>query len=784
MARDAQLTAKVRVDGARQAQSDLDDLAQSAQDLEEPVELTVDAKVTAAIQQLQDLVTEAKQAQTAAEALGQSLGPELSGKVNLDELVVGFEKAGLSLDQITAKADELGASLRDVAGPAGENLDALGKRAAATSADTDKLSDSARGANSALANMVGNSAQDLGAVGGLAGSAGVAIGQMAEYASDAALAGESMGAALKSMAAVAGPIAALGLATQLVSSQLQAMSKGQEASKAFRADDIKAFTDALRSGGSAVDAYADHLRDAGKVMVSLGPAQGTPWWANLIPGASDLTGALGFLGKYGDALTDLTGTLDKAGITVQQWSQIVESSTPTQTIDKLRDALARMNLTDDERAHILEGARTAQDNYAQAQDNAGKIARVFGTNSEEAAKSAQELAREQEEAAKAARDHAIALSGANDTLLDTLSTFNEMARKGDALSSIFDLSSSALESASKVRDITSSIGELKDAAKGVKLSDALDTSDIHFDKVLDAFDQLRPQVQAKIVEAFQTGGSQAAQDTADNYVQQIVTALGGKLSPEKVKELLGIGDLETTLKVALDQSTAAKVKSELAVLTGLSGETPLTASIQLALDAGLISPAAAQALVQAQLGAAGVTVPLDPVTDPAALAEASAFMTAYVAGHPATLPIGGDNSGAVEATQEAAKTADKTTGTVTVDGNRKPADQATTDAAKKADSTTGTIKVDASTALAAAVLLAFIAQPRVANVYANVPNLGVANSALNGLTGARTAPVYAEARNVSQANAQINAIANQQRTARIDVSVVPTSVLVRVNGGG
>ena len=105
-----------------------------------------------------------------------------------------------------------------------------------------------------MANMVGNAGQDLGALSGIAGSAGVALGQMAEYAADANLAGEGLGSVLGSMGKVALPIAGIAVGVQLVTS---AMAKSKAEAEALEKA-IDAFSDSL---GEAVGA-ADELDDA------------------------------------------------------------------------------------------------------------------------------------------------------------------------------------------------------------------------------------------------------------------------------------------------------------------------------------------------------------------------------------------------------------------------------------------------------------------------------------------------------------------------------------------
>jgi hypothetical protein len=92
---------------------------------------------------------------------------------------------------------------------------------------------------------------------------------------------------------------------------------------------------------------------------------------------------------------------------------------------------------------------------------------------------------------------------------------------------------------------------------------------------------------AGVSDAFATGGPVAAQATADAYVKQIVDSLHGKLKPGDVEALLGLHDLTATLKIAVDQASLATAQQMLEILTGLQGgETPWTASIKLALEAG------------------------------------------------------------------------------------------------------------------------------------------------------------------------------------------------------
>ena len=187
-------------------------------------------------------------------------------------MVLSLRKAGVEFDAIEAKAEELGDTLKTLDAPRVKDLsDTL----STAKKGTDDLTDSARGANSAMANMVGNATQDLGALGGVAGSAGVAIGQMAEYAADATFAGEGLGSALGSMAKVAGPIAVLSgglaIATKLFGDfqkrQQEVAENTRETAEAM-AEITGAATElegALESIGATAEDFGDLL------LASLGP---------------------------------------------------------------------------------------------------------------------------------------------------------------------------------------------------------------------------------------------------------------------------------------------------------------------------------------------------------------------------------------------------------------------------------------------------------------------------------------------------------------------------------
>ena len=103
---------------------------------------------------------ELTEAAAAAEKLSIALGPELTGRMNIGAVVNDLYRMGLSFEEIAADADKLADALREIDKVEVRGVESgLGKVAT----NTDEMADSARGANSALANMIGNAAQDLGA---------------------------------------------------------------------------------------------------------------------------------------------------------------------------------------------------------------------------------------------------------------------------------------------------------------------------------------------------------------------------------------------------------------------------------------------------------------------------------------------------------------------------------------------------------------------------------------------------------------------------------------------
>ena len=240
--------------------------------------------------------------------------------------------------------------------------------------------------------------------------------------------------------------------------------------------------------------------------------------------------------------------------------------------------------------------------------------------------------------ADAIKEAALNVAETEGDLRDLAGTFEQLGVRQDALGALFDLKNAPLDAKGEIRDIELAIRDLSDVAKDIDLSKGLDR--LKADPVLDAIDALRPQIQSKITDAFSAGGPQAARVMALEYIAKVADELG--ISSLDAAKLLGLEDLEALIHVAIEQTSLANAQAQLALLTGLPGADPLyAASIQLALDAGTITPKQAQLLIQDALGAAGVEIPapLVPHTKPGAMRRAREALQGEADANPVEQPL-------------------------------------------------------------------------------------------------------------------------------------------------
>ena len=359
------------------AQKQLAEVSEQIEKLQtEKAEIEVEAKVTQALSALEDVASEAKKAELAAEKLSDAVGPELVAGANVDAIVADFERMGLSLDDIIANADRLGAKLKEVgAQQPGGSLDAALKR---TRGSVDDVGRSADSSKSALANMVGNAAQDVGSLGGLAGSAGVAIGQMAEYMADASLSGEKLGSVLKNFATVAGPIAAIAAAVGIFSSVMGSL-KAQAAAAAERTD---AIGEAMKEGADDALAFTAVLRDNAEAMRDYIAMTNDPL-GNFGVQVDELMSKIPALGGlFKEAGVDIFEVASRAGLSIYDLAQAIEDGGKVGGgfTDKLLAAADAGKITDDEFAALSE----VMVKYGDSAVLAAKKLGLFNVDQEEA----------------------------------------------------------------------------------------------------------------------------------------------------------------------------------------------------------------------------------------------------------------------------------------------------------------------------------------------------------------------------------------------------------------
>ena len=350
----------------------------------------------------------------------------------------------------------------------------------------------------------------------------------------------------------------------------------------------------------------------------------------------DLLGKIPFLGAF----------LDWLGLTSDESDQAAES------VDHLAASADDLSPAIQDAATVIEDAATAAENATTGTDLLeasyadlvpainDAAAAVEGYTDEGLAK----VAAQSEKARKANDKLKVSLLETEGVLRDMESAFATMARREDALSRVFDLGNAPEDAATATRDILEGVADAKKALKenGIKAKDVIDVKTgeikqtLKADPFLDAIDDLRPQIQEKLTQSFAfdpTGETARAQ--ALTYIKQVTDALGGAFTPQQVAQMLGLDNFEQTITIAVELSQVEEAKAELDALTGLGGETPLTATIGLALDKGTLSGDAAQAILNELAIAQGIPAEVLPEVTPEGMEQARAFLAA----NPGLLPV-------------------------------------------------------------------------------------------------------------------------------------------------
>lgn len=349
----------------------------------------------------------------------------------------------------------------------------------------------------------------------------------------------------------------------------------------------------------------------------------------------DLLGEVPFLGAFLDFLGLTTDETQQTADAVDNLAASAEDLQPA-----VQDAANVIADAADAAERATTGTDLLEGSYADLKPAIDDAARAIEGDIEVSEKAAVAT----DKLVKAQNKLKISLAEAEDALFGMQTAFSRMERSGDALSAVFDLGNAPEDAATATRDILEGIADAKKALKDNKISakDVIDVKTgeikqtLKADPFLDAIDDLRPQIQAKLTESFAldpTGA--AAQEQALNYIKQVTDALGGKFTPDQVAKMLGLDNFQQTITIAVELSQVAEAKAELEALVGIGGATPLTATIGLALDKGTLSGDAAQAILNELAIAQGIPAEVLPEVTPEGMEQARAFLAA----NPGLLPV-------------------------------------------------------------------------------------------------------------------------------------------------
>jgi len=273
-----------------------------------------------------------------ADKLGQALGPELTARVNVDEIAGKMRQVGMTTADVEANIDDFRSSLTQMANTADQAKARMG--------DLDdgvrRVGDSTDRSRSVMANFTGNAMQELPMLSEAFGPLNMAIGQFAEYGAEGNI-------SLKNMAAQAGPMAGIGAAIWYANNQLELMKKKD----AFRAERVKAYTEVVDDAGDAAANLATKLRELGKIESTTSMNAGNP---------------------FAKATIDVTKALDQAGLSVEQYAELVVGGA-----DAVRAWIDAQQAAGNEiPTELYKALGDDIEDYDKAQSNAAVNARFFG----------------------------------------------------------------------------------------------------------------------------------------------------------------------------------------------------------------------------------------------------------------------------------------------------------------------------------------------------------------------------------------------------------------------
>jgi hypothetical protein len=690
---------------------------------------TAGDKARAAIKAMAEATaSELKASTTAAEALAAALGPELAGRVNVDQLVADLHRMGVSFDEIGTEADQFATTIREVDGlraevQIGADTSQVEAGVGRVKAGTDDVTAATQKSRNAMANMWGNAAQDLGQFAGIAGSAGVALGQLAEGAADAHNEGEGLGSILKGVASTAVPIAALGIGVGLISSAMaNAKKKAQELDAANRrftdgltktigaADDLNSALDAAFDVGAAGEvaivgrAFQEAL-DPNKINDFRHALSDLSMTSNQFISELQLAGGTfdQFIKRQTFAASGSGAVADEVATLVENfdgYSTILGSATDATAdfirthqglvtgLDEMNSALGQMNLEDFARNFLeaqkgtasetkaIDDAIAATNTYTDAlqeylswkqRQNAVQSQARAGLEAEKTMWESITTATQQATDAEKSRHDQLMADVAAKQLDDEKTMYESIATATADATAAQEEHTKAVQAAAiaigdvidQVTDVPAALstefGKVNDLLAGLKfdvdfqpaMNKALDDlhgfkpdfqtladqwANILAGKPIDIFGNVRADDAAFLdkvdalsklfhdgaVNAFQQGGTDAANTFVQSTAAQIAASSGLDIS--EVYRIMGLpsdGSITTLIEPEVEKQHADQAKSILDSLAGVAPGDQRVASIQVALETGQIDGdiAYVESLLVAQ--DMGIPVSLDgiPQTD-------------------------------------------------------------------------------------------------------------------------------------------------------------------------
>lgn len=273
-----------------------------------------------------------------ADKLAAALGPELAAKVNVDEIAGKMRQVGMTTADVEANIDDFRASLTQMA----DTADRAKARMGDLNTGVQRVGDTTDRSRSVMANFTGNAMQELPGLTGAFAPLNMAIGQFAEYGAEGNI-------SLKNMAAQAGPMAGIGAAIWYANNQLELMKKKD----AFRAERVKAYTEVVDDAGDAAANLATKLRELGKIESTTSMNAGNP---------------------FAKATIDVTKALDQAGLSVEQYAELVVGGA-----DAVRAWIDAQQAAGNEiPTELYKALGDDIEDYDKAQSNAAVNARFFG----------------------------------------------------------------------------------------------------------------------------------------------------------------------------------------------------------------------------------------------------------------------------------------------------------------------------------------------------------------------------------------------------------------------